>query len=122
MKKLEHIKLDFSSSNEKQQPLYCPFTGGLLVPSDPIEEILDYPQSVIAAFAADSLDFSFLREGLNESDFEDFEDFDELASILEKKISKDSGIMIIEVGYYGKLPFDYGGWVIFLEIPNCFLS
>ncbi|MCS5488903.1 hypothetical protein [Algoriphagus limi] len=122
MKKLEYLKLDFSTASDSQQPFYCPFTGGLLLPSDPFEEVKDFPPSVIAILDADSESFISMRPGISEADFEDFADFDELATILEAKISKDSGILIVEVGYYGNNPHDFGGWVILLEIPNAFIG
>lgn len=123
MKKLEHIKLDFNRNNEKQQALYCPFSGGLLVPADPYEEIEQYPENVIAVFVLDYLDTPhYLRKDFKESDFSELEDLEEIKSILRKKSLMDSGILIIEAGFYGNSPHDYGGWVIILEAPNCFLN
>lgn len=122
MKKLEHVKLDFSTEDGKQQPLYCPFTGGLLVPSDPNLELQSYPETVIAAFDADSMAYFYIRDGFEESDFEDFEDLNDLKNILEQKISVNSGILILELSYYGNNPSDFGGSVFFLEIPNCFVN
>jgi hypothetical protein len=48
MKKIQQLKLDFSSSNDLQQPFYCPFSGEMLVLSDPYKEFEDFPKTVIA--------------------------------------------------------------------------
>jgi hypothetical protein len=119
MKKIETLKLNFTSTQEFQQPLYCPLTGGLLVASDPFEEMDTYPPSVFAVFVVDYLDTPhYLKKNLDESEFSDLEDLEELKSVLAKKVSQDSGFLIIQVMYYGQMSGDAGGWIFFLDLPN----
>jgi hypothetical protein len=123
MRKIQHLSLDFSSSKDFQQPFYCPFSGEMLVLSDPYIEFDDFPKTVIAVLTEHGS--YFVREDFDESDFEDFEDFDEmedLYSTLEKKVSKESGVLIVELGYYGNHPGDFGALIFILEIPYAFIK
>jgi hypothetical protein len=120
MKKIQHLSLDFSSTNNFQQPFYCPFSGELLVLSDPYKEFDDFPKTVIAVLNEQGS--YFVREDFDESDFEDFDDMEDLYRILEEKVSKESGVLIVELGYYGNHSGDYGAFIFILEIPNAFIK
>jgi len=118
MKKIQHLKFDFTSSNDFQQPIYCPFTGELLVLSDPFNGLEEYPKTVISVFNEEG--FQYIREDFDESELGNFEEIEQLLPIFDKKLSKNSGILIFELGYYGNNPGDYGVIIITLEIPNAF--
>jgi hypothetical protein len=120
MKKIQHLELDFSSSNDSQQPFYCPFSGQLLILPDPNNEVEEFPKTVIAVFTENGS--NFVRDDFDESDFEDFDDMEDLYRILEKKVSKESGVLIVELGYYGNHPGDFGVFIFILEIPNAFIK
>jgi hypothetical protein len=120
MKKIQHLSLDFSSSKDFQQPFYCPFSGEMLVLSDPYNEVEDYPKTVIALLNEHGS--SFVRDDFDESDFEDFDDMEDLYRILEKKVSNESGVLIVELGYNGYHPGDFGVFIFILEIPNAFIK
>jgi hypothetical protein len=116
MKKIQHLKFDFSGSDDFQQPLYCPFSGELLVISDPFNGLEEFPKTVISVFNEEG--FQYVREDFNESELEDFGEIEELLPLFEKKLSKNSGVLIFELGYYGSHPGDYGATTILLEVPN----
>jgi hypothetical protein len=120
MKKIQHLELEFSSTNDSQQPFYCPFSGELLILSDPYNGVDEFPKTVIAVLTENGT--HFVREDFDESDFEDFDEMEDLYVTLEKKVHSDSGILIIELGYNGSHPGDYGAWIFILEIPNAFLK
>lgn len=120
MKKIQHLSLDFSSSNDFQQPFYCPFSGELLVLSDPYNAVEEFPKTVIALLNEHGP--SFVRDDFDESDFEDFEEMEDLYRNLEKKVSKESGVLIVELGYYGNHSGDFGVFIFILEIPNAFIN
>ena len=120
MKKIQHLSLEFSSSNNFQQPFYCPFSGELLILSDPNDGVEEFPKTVIAVLTENGT--HFVRDGFDESDFEDFDAMEDLYMTLEKKANSDSGILIVELGYNGSHPGDYGSWIFILEIPNAFIK
>jgi hypothetical protein len=120
MKKIQHLKLDFSSLNDFQQPFYCPFSGELLILSDPFNEVEEFPKTVIAVLNEHGS--HFVRYDFDESDFEDFDEMEELYGILEKKVSKQSAVLIVELGYYGNHSGDFGAWIFILEIPNAYIK
>jgi hypothetical protein len=120
MKKIQHLELDFSSSNDSQQPFYCPFSGQLLILPDPNNEVEEFPKTVIAVFTENGS--NFVRDDFDESGIEDFDDMEDLYKILEKKVSSNSGILIVEMGYRDSEPFLYGVWIFILEIPNAFIE
>jgi hypothetical protein len=116
MKKIQHLKFDFSDSGDFQQPLYCPFSGEFLVISDPLNGLEEFPKTVISVFNGEG--FEYVREDFNESELENFDEIEELLPVFEKKLSKNSGVLIFELGYYGSHTGDYGAKTIFLEVPN----
>ena len=116
MKKIQHLKFDFSTSGDFQQPIYCPFSGELLVIPDPFNGVEEFPKTVIAVF--NELGFQYVREDFKECELEDFDEIEELLPLFEKKLSKNSGLLIFELGYYGNHPGDFGAITIFLEVPN----
>ena len=116
MKKIQHLKFDFSSSSDFQQPIYCPFSGELLVISDPFNGVEEFPKTVIAVF--NELGFQYVREDFKECELEDFDEIEELLPLFEKKLSKNSGLLIFELGYYGSHSGDYFAITIVLEVPN----
>lgn len=133
MKKIEHLKLDFSSRMDFQQPIYCPFTGKLLLPADPFLEFEDYPESVLAV--ANDFGVHFLSENYINTELQDYESFDdflvddesedydildEFASKLAGLLPVESGILKLEICYYGSIPDDFGRWVFFLEAPSIY--
>ncbi len=120
MRKIQHVELDFSSSNNFHQPFYCPFTGELLVLSDPNNEVEDYPKTVIALLSEHGP--HFVRDDFDESDFEDFDEMEDLYEILIKKVPLESGILIAELGYYGNHSGDFGAMIFILEITNAFIK
>lgn len=120
MKKIQHLKLDFSSTNDSQQPFYCPFSGELLILSDPYNGVEEFPETVIAVLT--ELGPHFVRDDFDESDFEDFDEMKDLYKNLEKKVASDSGILFVELGYYGSHSGDYGAWIFIFEIQNAFIK
>ncbi len=84
---------------------YCPFTGELLVLSDPYNGVEDFPKTVIAVLTEHCS--QFVRDDFDESDFGDFEGMEDLCKILEKKVQMDSWALIVELGYYGNHSGDY---------------
>lgn len=120
MKKIQHLSLDFSSTNDTQQPFYCPFSGELLVLSDPYNGVEEFPKSVIAVLNEHGPDF--VRDDFDVCDFEDFDEMEDLYLNLEKKVASDSGILIVELGYYGTHPYEMGVWIFILEIPKAFIN
>ena len=120
MKKIQHLSLDFSSSKDFQQPFYCPFSGEMLVLSDPYNEVEDFPKTVIAVLTEHGP--HFVRDDFDESDFEDFEEMKDLYKNLEMKVASDSGILFVELGYYGNQPGDHGAWIFIFEIQNAFIK
>ena len=120
MKKIQHINLDFSSSNDLQQPFYCPLTGELLVISDPYNGVESFPKTVIAVLTEHGS--HYVREDFDESDFVDSDDLEGMYEIIKKKTPLQSGILIVELGYYGNHPGDFGAWIFILEIPNAFIK
>lgn len=121
MKKIQHINLDFSRSNDLQQPFYCPFSGELLILSDPyVDGVEDYPKTVIAVLTEHGP--HFVRDDFVESDFEDFDEMENLYEILKKKVPLDSGILIVELGYYGNHSGDFGAMIFIFEIPKAYIK
>ena len=120
MKKIQHLKLDFSRTNDFQQPFYCPFSGELLILSDPSNGVEDFPKTVIAVLT--EYGPHFVRDDFDESDFEDFDEIEDLHISLERKVSSDSGILFVELGYYGSHSGDYGAWIFIFEIQNAFIK
>jgi hypothetical protein len=116
MKKIQNLKFDFFTSGDFQQPIYCPFSGELLVIPDPFNGVEEFPKTVIAVF--NELGFQYVREDFKECELEDFDEIEELLPLFEKKLSKNSGLLIFELGYYGSHSGDYGAITIFLEVPN----
>ena len=50
MDKVQKVIMDLSSNRHEYQSIFCPFTGVMLVSSDTLDDIDDFPESVVLVF------------------------------------------------------------------------
>lgn len=120
------LTFEINLINGKGQPIYCPFTGEMLVQQDPFDESINesnYPSSVMAVWAGDIIDFegvSYKSKSFNidfeEGFSENVETVEDLAQSIDD-ISNSPGFIIIDVSVIGLQSGDYGRMIFLLGRP-----
>ena len=88
MEKVQKIVLDISKENRHEyQPIFCPFTGVMLVSSDTLDDIDDFPESVVLVFTELIEEPYFIAPYFNDyyEKFINLEDTDEIIKTLNDK-------------------------------------
>lgn len=124
--KTQILTIVHNHDRESHSPLFCPFTGKVLIPESPEGEILDsdLPNTVIAIWHPEFVGWDEPDVVSNEFNF-DLTKFSKIEDIKEcsKHIDDMAGsehYILIDHSSYGSFPGDFGRIVFLLKIPNTY--
>jgi isopentenyl phosphate kinase len=122
MQQIQILNIYFDNQSEIYNPIYCPFTGKIIISSDPYEEIESFPSSVFAVYIIDYYDCEpqFLGSTVPDDFFSEVLSFDDIIEKLKKLGNK--AFLILNVMHYGVLTGDAGGFTFILEVPYPLLN
>jgi hypothetical protein len=124
--KTQITTLCFNHGSEYQQPIFCPFTGIILLSENPSLEILDaeFPETLMAIWAGDLIEWDepYFTSDLFKFDLDLFSDVGDIKNCakLIDSLRGSEQYLFIDTSSYGFLPGDYGRCVYLLKIPNAY--
>ena len=118
MEKVQKIVLDISKENRHEyQPIFCPFTGVMLVSSDILDDIDDFPESVVLVFTEFIEDPYFIAPYFNDyyEKFTNLEDTDEIIKTLN---DIEGFYLVLDIIDTASHSGNFGQMIYVLRIPS----